>query len=63
MTSFVFETVRPYQNNSYKRICLDARVDEGSWITFCETPLSIGEESFKPGEFIEMFDHKINKVC
>ena len=36
------------------------------WVTFCRTPTleeQIRDESFTPGNYIEMFDHKLNKVC
>ena len=65
MTSFVFETVRQYQINSYSNVALEAQSHSGEWATFCRTPGTedyIEDESFTPGDFIEMFDHKINKV-
>ena len=66
MTSFVFETVRKYQQNSYTNVTLNAENHSGKWDVFCRTPESdkkIANESFAPGDFLEMFDHKINKVC
>ena len=60
MTSFVFETVRKYQIDSYMNVSL-----ESNGIIFCRTPSleeKIGNEAFTPGNFIEMFDHKLNKV-
>ena len=70
MTSFVLETVRAYQIDSYRDLCLDAFSDS-KWIRFCRTPKSTEgtpglafdeEEFFTPGDFLEMFDHKLNKV-
>ena len=70
MTSFVLETVRAYQIDSYRNLHLDAFSDS-NWITFCRTPdstertpgvASDEEEFFRPGDFLEMFDHKLNKV-
>ena len=65
MTSFVFETVRKYQIDSYTNVTLEAKISGGSWKVFCRTPKRdkiIENESFTPGDFVEMFDHKINKV-
>ena len=66
MTSFVFETVRKYQTDSYTFVTLQAKNHKGAWEDFCQTPEAdkkIANESFTPGDFLEMFDHKINKVC
>ena len=65
MTSFVFETVRKYQKDSYTNVTLHAENHNG-WDVFCQTPKAdkkIANESFTPGDYLEMFDHKINKVC
>ena len=65
MTSFVFETVRKYQINSYSNVTLEAKVQSAEWKVFCQTPdaeKKIENEPFTPGDFLEMFDHKINKV-
>ena len=65
MRSFVFETVRKYQIDSYTNLTLEAKRYNGEWKVFCQTPGAeekIGNESFTPGDFLEMFDHKLNKV-
>ena len=76
MTSFVFETVRKYQIDSYSDVTLEAKVlvenlrkgekvYSAEWEVFCRTPDAekyIENEPFTPGDFLEMFDHKINKV-
>ena len=80
MTSFVFETVRKYQCDSYMNITLQrwegygyglegftgSSIDDSDgWKIMCQTPSSderIEDESFTPGDYIEMFDHKLNKV-
>ena len=65
MTSFVFETVRKYQKDSYTNVLLRAKNHIGTWEVFCRTPKAeqkIENEPFTPGDFLEMFDHKINKV-
>ena len=65
MTSFVFETVRKYQKDSYTNVSLHAKNHRDTWDVFCQTPEAdkkIANESFTPGDFLEMFDHKINKV-
>jgi len=82
MTSFVFETVRKYQINSYSDVTLEAKVHVGKerrrkkakngakvyrfeWEVFCRTPdaeKTSENEPFTPGDFLEMFDHKINKT-
>ena len=75
MTSFVFETVRKYQIDSYMNVTLQRwegshhsngfSLDDMRWKIMCQTPSSdelIEGEPFTPGDFIEMFDHKVNKV-
>jgi len=65
MTSFVFETVRRYQIDSYNDVTLEAKVRGAKWEVFCRTPdaeKKFGNEPFTPGDFLEMFDHKINKI-
>ena len=65
MTSFVFETVRKYQKDSYTNVALRAKNHSDTWQVFCRTPNAretIENEFFTPGDFLEMFDHKINKV-
>ena len=65
MSSFVFETVRKYQINSYSDVTLEASLGSAKWKVFCRTPAAekkIENEAFTPGDFLEMFDHKINKV-
>lgn len=68
MTSFVFETVRKYQKDSYTDVTLEAKRNRSKsteWEVFCRTPHAekkIENESFTPGDYLEMFDHKINKV-
>ena len=73
MTSFVFETSRKYIKDSdgenipsfsYTDVSLEARQND-IWKILCQTPKTgkkIGNEYFMPGDFLEMFDHKINKV-
>ena len=65
MTSLVFETVRKYQDDSYNNVTLEALNYQHIWEIVCRTPeaeKTIANESFTPGDFLEMFDHKINKV-
>ena len=65
MTSFVFETVRKFQIDSYTGVSLAAKEKNDEWVVNCRTPdaeKKIENESFTPGDFLEMLDHKINKV-
>ena len=73
MTSFVFETSRKYTKDidgenipsfSYTDVSLEAKQND-IWKILCQTPTAgkkIENESFMPGDFLEMFDHKTNKV-
>merc|ERR1719284_279570 len=68
MTSFIFETCRTYRKNNYRKVLLECLNENGQYEALCETPETVGtkngketEEFWCPGDYIEMFDHKIFK--